>query len=109
MRCKHLWKNKKKTHIALLLSIFFFLLASAVQQQLPSANKILMDILKKIPKSQRLKRLTWETTKKSRIRLTLRVPFISRMYRMKKAQLIKAKYVNVIFELVIITFPFSFS
>ncbi|XP_035764298.1 telomerase protein component 1 [Neolamprologus brichardi] len=71
-----------------------YAIASAAQQQLPSANKILMDILKKIPKSQRLQRLTWETTKKSRIRLTLRVPFISRMYRMKKAQLIKANQRN---------------
>lgn len=97
------------THSTSPFNLFFFLLASAAQQQLPSTNKILMDILKKIPKSQRLMRLTWETTKRSRIRMTLRVPFVFRMYRMKKAQLIKAKYVNVIFELVIFSFPFCFS
>ncbi|XP_030607193.1 telomerase protein component 1 [Archocentrus centrarchus] len=64
--------------------------ASAEQQALPSGKKILMDILKKIPKSRRLSNMTWEKTPKSRIRLTLGVPFISGLYSMRKAQLIKA-------------------
>ncbi|XP_044076665.1 telomerase protein component 1 isoform X2 [Siniperca chuatsi] len=66
-------------------------LASAAQQALPPVKEILKGILRKIPKSRCFNRLDWETTSRSRIRVTLGVPFIYRLYRMKKAQLLKAK------------------
>ncbi|CAJ1072532.1 Hypothetical predicted protein [Xyrichtys novacula] len=65
-------------------------LALASQKAIPSGKEILISILKKIPKSRRYKRMNWETTQKSRLRVTLRAPFIYKMYKMKKAQLIKA-------------------
>ncbi|XP_042353328.1 telomerase protein component 1 isoform X2 [Plectropomus leopardus] len=64
--------------------------ASASEQALPPVKEILKDILSKIPKSRRFKRLEWETTPRRRIRVTLGVPFIYRLYRAKKAQLLKA-------------------
>ncbi|XP_041659793.1 telomerase protein component 1 [Cheilinus undulatus] len=65
-------------------------LASASQQTIPSAKDILKSILKRIPKSRRFRRADWETTKRSRLRVTLGVPFIYRQYKEKKAQLLKA-------------------
>ncbi|XP_061587905.1 telomerase protein component 1 isoform X2 [Cololabis saira] len=65
-------------------------LASASQQKIPTAKEILVSILKKIPKSNRFKRQEWESTKKRRVKLTLGVPFIYRLYKIKKAQLLKA-------------------
>ncbi|KAM7379694.1 hypothetical protein PAMP_005228 [Pampus punctatissimus] len=65
-------------------------LASASQKAIPPVKEILKDILKKIPKSKRFKRLDWETTQRKRIRVALGVPFIYRLYRLKKAQFIKA-------------------
>ncbi|XP_034559516.1 telomerase protein component 1-like [Notolabrus celidotus] len=65
-------------------------LASATQKAMPPVKDILKDILKKIPRSNRFKRMDWETTVRSRLRVTLGVPFVYRLYRMKKAQLIKA-------------------
>ncbi|XP_034559515.1 telomerase protein component 1-like [Notolabrus celidotus] len=65
-------------------------LASASQQALPPVKDILKDIVKKIPKSKRFKKLDWDTTVRSRLRVTRGVPFIYRLYRMKKAQLMKA-------------------
>ncbi|XP_018533631.1 telomerase protein component 1 [Lates calcarifer] len=65
-------------------------LASTTQKEIPPAKEILKGILKRIPKSKRYRRLEWETTQRSRLRVTLGVPFIYRMYRMKKAQLMKA-------------------
>ncbi|XP_049888722.1 telomerase protein component 1 isoform X1 [Epinephelus moara] len=65
-------------------------LASASEQALPPVKEILKDILNKIPKSRRFKRLEWDTAPRSRMRVTLGVPFIYRLYKTKKAQLIKA-------------------
>uniref|UniRef100_UPI0037E81F20 telomerase protein component 1 n=1 Tax=Semicossyphus pulcher TaxID=241346 RepID=UPI0037E81F20 len=65
-------------------------LASATQQALPPVKEILQGILKKIPKSRRYNRLEWDTTPRSRLRVTLGVPFIYRLYRLKKEQLTKA-------------------
>ncbi|XP_008297460.1 telomerase protein component 1 [Stegastes partitus] len=64
--------------------------ASTAQQTMPSAKETLKDILKKIPKSCRFRRQDWETTNRSRLRVTLGVPSIYRMYKIKKAQLLKA-------------------
>ncbi|XP_024136918.1 telomerase protein component 1 isoform X2 [Oryzias melastigma] len=63
---------------------------ASVQQVTPTVKQILVSILKKIPKSRRFKRQEWETTPKKRLKSTLRMPYISQMYRMKKAQLLKA-------------------
>ncbi|XP_067330368.1 telomerase protein component 1-like isoform X2 [Channa argus] len=65
-------------------------LATTSQQALPPLKEILKGILKKIPKSRRFDSLDWETTSRTRIKVTLGVPFIHRTYRMKKAQLLKA-------------------
>lgn len=56
--------------------------------------EILRSILKTIPKSKRFRSLDWETTKRRRMRVALGVPFVFRIYNMKKAQLLKAKYVQ---------------
>ncbi|XP_067330361.1 telomerase protein component 1-like isoform X1 [Channa argus] len=65
-------------------------LTSTSQQALPTVKDILKGILKKIPKSRRFSRVFWEKTKPRRIRATLGVPFIYRLYKMKKAQMLKA-------------------
>ncbi|XP_047446201.1 telomerase protein component 1 isoform X2 [Mugil cephalus] len=64
--------------------------ASASQQAMPKAKDILVDILKKVPKSKRYSFVEWENTSKSRTRLTLRVPFVCRLYHARKTQLLKA-------------------
>ncbi|KAM7405298.1 hypothetical protein PAMP_012571 [Pampus punctatissimus] len=66
------------------------LIASASQLAVPTAKEILKDILKNIPKSKRFKHLDWGTAKRRRIRATLGVPFVCRLYRMKKNQFLKA-------------------
>uniref|UniRef100_A0A3Q1AT66 TROVE domain-containing protein n=1 Tax=Amphiprion ocellaris TaxID=80972 RepID=A0A3Q1AT66_AMPOC len=53
---------------------------------------ILQGILKRMPKSHRFKRQHWETATRSRMRVTLGVPSIYRLYRMKKNQLLKANH-----------------
>ncbi|XP_041849088.1 telomerase protein component 1 isoform X3 [Melanotaenia boesemani] len=65
-------------------------LASASQQATPSTKEILASILKNIPKSRRFNRQDWETTQRGRKKVTLGVPFIYRLYQLKKAQIIKA-------------------
>ncbi|XP_028448639.1 telomerase protein component 1 isoform X2 [Perca flavescens] len=65
-------------------------LASASEQAVPPVKEILKGILSKIPKSKRLNCLDWDTTPGSRLRVTLGVPFIYRLYRAKKDQLLKA-------------------
>nr|XP_020441783.1 telomerase protein component 1-like isoform X2 [Monopterus albus] len=65
-------------------------LASTSQQKLPPVKEILKGILKKIPKSRRFRKSDWSTTSRSRLKVTLGVPFIYRIYRMKKAPLLKA-------------------
>ncbi|KAK2822732.1 hypothetical protein Q5P01_022797 [Channa striata] len=64
--------------------------SASTPQALPPVKEILKDILKRIPKSTRFNHLDWDTTKRTRMRTSLGVPFISRMYRKKKAQLLKA-------------------
>ncbi|XP_028988903.1 telomerase protein component 1 [Betta splendens] len=64
-------------------------LASESVQAVPPAKEILKGILKKIPKSRRF-REEWESSPRKRIRVTLGVPYICRLYQMKKAQLLKA-------------------
>ncbi|XP_051276117.1 telomerase protein component 1 [Dicentrarchus labrax] len=65
-------------------------MALASMQALPPVKEILKGILKKIPKSKRFNRMDWDTTPRSRIRVTLGVPFVYRLYRIKKTQLLNA-------------------
>ncbi|XP_007567502.1 telomerase protein component 1 isoform X1 [Poecilia formosa] len=64
-------------------------LASASQKAIPPAKEILLSILKKVPKRPR-SRHDWQKCKKRTMKLTLGVPFIYRLYKNKKAQLLKA-------------------
>ncbi|XP_017266584.1 telomerase protein component 1 isoform X2 [Kryptolebias marmoratus] len=65
-------------------------LASASQKAIPSGKEILVSILKKIPKSRRYRNLKWEATQKKRVKMSLGVPMMYRLYKTKKAQLLKA-------------------
>uniref|UniRef100_A0A3Q2YXL3 TROVE domain-containing protein n=1 Tax=Hippocampus comes TaxID=109280 RepID=A0A3Q2YXL3_HIPCM len=62
--------------------------------QTSSNNEILKNILKKVPKSKRFRRLDWETAGRKRLRVALGVPFVYRIYRMKKDQLAKANLLD---------------
>ncbi|CAN9503016.1 unnamed protein product [Ophioblennius macclurei] len=66
-------------------------IASATKPEMVSSDRILREILKKIPKTSRFSRVQWETTKKSRLKVALGVPFIYRQYQQQKAQLKKAR------------------
>ncbi|MEQ2167457.1 hypothetical protein GOODEAATRI_004390 [Goodea atripinnis] len=63
---------------------------SASQKAIPSGKEILVSILKKIPRGKRSRCHDWQTCTKKRMKLTLGVPFIYRMYKNNKAQLLKA-------------------
>ncbi|XP_029930833.1 telomerase protein component 1 [Myripristis murdjan] len=65
-------------------------IAMSSQKALPPSKEILKGILKKIPQSRRYKRLDWETAQRKRMRVALGVPFVYRMYTLKRAQLQKA-------------------
>lgn len=67
-------------------------LASASLRPLPTVQEILKGILNRNIKSR-----FWDTTRRRRIKVTLGVPFICRIYRKKKALLQKARYENTIF------------
>ncbi|XP_034009134.1 telomerase protein component 1 [Trematomus bernacchii] len=67
----------------------------ASEKAIPPVKEILKGILKKIPKSKRFESQDWDTTPKSRLRVTLGVPFIYRLYKMKKEQLLKANQSRV--------------
>ncbi|KAM3866164.1 telomerase protein component 1 [Diretmus argenteus] len=64
--------------------------AAASQAAIPSCTEILKGILKKVPKSRRFGSLEWATTPRRRLRAALGVPFVFRLYSLKKAQLQKA-------------------
>ncbi|KAG9331111.1 hypothetical protein JZ751_020245, partial [Albula glossodonta] len=53
------------------------------------SKELLRGILKKLPKSMKYKRLDWETAGRRRLRVALGVPFVSRIFNMKRAQLQK--------------------
>ncbi|XP_038859161.1 telomerase protein component 1 [Salvelinus namaycush] len=65
-------------------------MARASAKAVSSSKEILRGILKKMPKSKRLSRLDWETAGQKRLRVALGVPFVYRIYNMKKSQLKKA-------------------
>ncbi|KAK7159508.1 hypothetical protein R3I94_005751 [Phoxinus phoxinus] len=58
--------------------------------EVPSSKVILRDILKKLPKSKRFQQHNWDTTKRKRVRITMRVPFVYRMFNVKRNLLRKA-------------------
>ncbi|XP_035489691.2 telomerase protein component 1 [Scophthalmus maximus] len=65
-------------------------LASTSCQALPTTKETLQGVLKGIPKCKRTKSFEWETTPKNRVKMTLKVPFVYRKYRTKRAQLLRA-------------------
>lgn len=70
-------------------------LASASEKTLPPAKDILKGILKNIPKSRRFQNQEWNEAPRKRIRVTLGVPFVYRLYQIKKKGFLKAKYDSV--------------
>ncbi|XP_058486983.1 telomerase protein component 1 [Solea solea] len=64
--------------------------AATSQTAVPSVTKILAGILKGIPRSKRNRCLDWEKTNRSRLKVTLGVPFIYQKYKARKAQFTKA-------------------
>ncbi|CAG5896404.1 unnamed protein product, partial [Menidia menidia] len=64
-------------------------LASVTQNAMPANKDILLSVLRKIPLGKRFKKQAWDKCAKSRMKATLRVPSIYRMYQMKKAQHLK--------------------
>ncbi|KAK7944995.1 hypothetical protein WMY93_000723 [Mugilogobius chulae] len=65
-------------------------LSTATTEEVPARKDILKEVLKKIPKSQRFKSQDWDQTPKSRLRTTLSVPLVYRLYKTKRAQLLAA-------------------
>ncbi|XP_073705050.1 telomerase protein component 1 isoform X2 [Garra rufa] len=58
--------------------------------KVPSSREILQGILKKLPKSKRFQKYNWETTARKRLRITMNVPFINRIFNAKRNLLKKA-------------------
>ncbi|CAL8343221.1 unnamed protein product [Merluccius merluccius] len=62
--------------------------SALVEQKAPPTDKqILLGILKKYPKSKRFRRFEWKTAPRSKLRMTLAVPFIYTVYKRKMALL----------------------
>uniref|UniRef100_A0A8C2K428 TROVE domain-containing protein n=1 Tax=Cyprinus carpio TaxID=7962 RepID=A0A8C2K428_CYPCA len=51
---------------------------------------ILQGVLKKLPKNKRFRQYKWETTARKRLRITMRVPFVYRIFNSKRNLLKKA-------------------
>ncbi|KAK2900722.1 hypothetical protein Q8A67_008837 [Cirrhinus molitorella] len=58
--------------------------------EVPSSREILQGILKKLPKSKRFRQYNWETTARKRLRTTMTVPFVYRIFNIKRNLLKKA-------------------
>ncbi|KAL1280682.1 hypothetical protein QQF64_015282 [Cirrhinus molitorella] len=58
--------------------------------KVPSSREILCEILKKLPKSKRFQKCNWETTARKRLRTTMSVPFVYRIFNAKRNLLKKA-------------------
>ncbi|XP_051989952.1 telomerase protein component 1 isoform X1 [Xyrauchen texanus] len=58
--------------------------------EVPNSSEILRQILKKLPKSKRFQRYKWETTGRKRLRVTMSVPFVYRIFNIKRNLLRKA-------------------
>ncbi|KAF4117538.1 hypothetical protein G5714_002091 [Onychostoma macrolepis] len=58
--------------------------------EVPSSREVLQGVLKKLPKSQRYQQYSWETTARKRLRNTMRVPFVYRLFNIKRNLLKKA-------------------
>ncbi|XP_016365537.1 telomerase protein component 1-like isoform X2 [Sinocyclocheilus rhinocerous] len=58
--------------------------------KVPSSREILQGVLKKLPKSKRFRQCNWETTPRKRLRATMRVPFVYRIFNAKRNLLKKA-------------------
>uniref|UniRef100_A0A8C1DJR2 TROVE domain-containing protein n=1 Tax=Cyprinus carpio carpio TaxID=630221 RepID=A0A8C1DJR2_CYPCA len=58
--------------------------------EVPSSREILQGVLKKLPKNKRFRQYKWETTARKRLRITMRVPFVYRIFNSKRNLLKKA-------------------
>ncbi|XP_059419370.1 telomerase protein component 1 isoform X2 [Carassius carassius] len=58
--------------------------------KVPSSSEILQGVLKKLPKSKRFRQCNWETTPRKRLRVTMSVPFVYRLFNAKRNLLKKA-------------------
>ncbi|RXN33639.1 telomerase component 1 [Labeo rohita] len=58
--------------------------------EVPSSREILQGILKKLPKSKRFQKYSWETTARKRLRVTMSVPYVYRLFNAKRNLLKKA-------------------
>uniref|UniRef100_A0A8C2CVQ4 TROVE domain-containing protein n=1 Tax=Cyprinus carpio TaxID=7962 RepID=A0A8C2CVQ4_CYPCA len=54
--------------------------------KVPSSREILQGVLKKLPKSKRFGQCNWETIPRKRLRVTMSVPFVYRIFNAKKTQ-----------------------
>lgn len=62
-------------------------LAATDEKPAPTLKDILKEVLKKIPQSKRFKGQDWDKTPKSRLRATLAMPLVYRLYKTRRAQL----------------------
>ncbi|KTF72846.1 hypothetical protein cypCar_00038029 [Cyprinus carpio] len=58
--------------------------------KVPSSREILQGVLKKLPKSKRFGQCNWETIPRKRLRVTMSVPFVYRIFNAKRNLLKKA-------------------
>lgn len=73
-----------------ILELFKFARGAAVKTK--SSTDIIRDILKKLPKTRRYNRncLDWDKAERKKLRVTLRVPFVYRLFNVKRNLMIKA-------------------
>ncbi|XP_057189566.1 telomerase protein component 1 [Triplophysa rosa] len=64
--------------------------AGGPTKAVPNSSEILRGILKKFPKSRRNRKHDWDTTERKRLRVTMGVPFVYRLYSAKRNLLKKA-------------------
>ncbi|XP_056599066.1 telomerase protein component 1 isoform X2 [Triplophysa dalaica] len=64
--------------------------AGGPTKAVPKSSEILRSILKKLPKSKRNQKHDWNTTERKRLRVTMGVPFVYRLYSTKRNLLKKA-------------------
>lgn len=65
-------------------------LAASEEKPVPTLKDILKEVLKKIPQSKRFKGQDWDKTPKSRLRATLAMPLVYRLYKSRRAHFASA-------------------
>lgn len=86
-----IWHIQTILTLSIFTSIYnpLFYIAAASEQKHLSSKDILKGILKTIRRSNRYRRESWDETTRSRIRVTLAVPFVYRKYQQKRATFLK--------------------